>query len=69
MKLFVIALFVLLINAGVVSDAHAAKKELAPHLKGEEKNGVSYTIRNLEVLCKKDNYRFCYTDLTPKHLR
>ena len=66
MKLFVIALFVLLVNAGVVGQSRAAgvqPKERQVLVDGKK---VDYSLVNLETKCAANRWRDCYTELSPK---
>lgn len=68
MRKVIIATIIAIISTAALA-AEKEQKGRLPHLPGEAKNGTSYTIRNLEVVCRKDDYKYCYTSLTPKHLR
>ena len=69
MKLFVIALFVLLVNAGCIGNSHAATQQ---HKERQvEYNGrkVDYSLVNLETMCASRQWRECHTDLSPAKYR
>lgn len=69
MKLFVIALAVLLFNMGVVSGTHAAAQQ--PKKRQVSHNGrkVDYSLVNLETMCASRQWRECHTDLSPTKYR
>jgi len=67
-KTIVFAIAFCVVSTAAMADGKKGR-ERTPHLPGEAKHGIAYTLRNLEAICKKDNYKYCYTDLTPKHLR